>query len=87
MFVRPEQIAAVIKRHPEINKARLVVDSENAVDTMTLLCEADNYSDLLSEEIKSSLKEVCKLRGDVSFVAIDELASDGKVIDDVRSYE
>ena len=87
MFVRPEQIAAVVKRHPEINKARLVVDSKDAADIMTLLCEVDDQSESLSGEIKNSLQEVCKLRGEVSFVANDQLANDGKVIDDVRSFE
>ena len=87
MFVRPEQVATVVKRHPEINKARLVVDSKDAVDSMTLMCESENQSDSLADEIKNSLKEVCRLRGEVSFVASGELASDGKVIDDLRSYE
>lgn len=87
MFVRPEQIAAVVKRHPEISKARLVVDREDVNDSMTLCCEATSQSDTLANEIKESLKEVCKLRGEVSFVAQGELASDGKVIDDIRSYE
>ena len=87
MFVRPEQVATVVKRHPEIIKARLVVDSKDAVDSMTLMCESENQSDSLADEIKNSLKEICRLRGEVSLVASGELASDGKVIDDLRSYE
>ena len=97
MFVRPEQVAAVVKRHPEIQKARLVVDREGVNDSMTLYCEltgcelagceVSDAGDSLADAIRDSLREVCKLRGEVSFVASGELADDGKVIDDVRSYE
>ena len=87
MFVRPEQVASVVKKHPEITKARLVVDREDVNDSMTLCCEVSEQSDALADGIRSSLKELCKLRGEVKFVADGELASDGKVIDDVRSYE
>lgn len=87
MFVRPEQVAAVVKRHPEIQKARLVVDREGVNDSMTLCCETTQQDESLADAIRVSLKEVCKLRGEVSFVESGALASDGKVIDDVRSYE
>jgi len=87
MFVRPEQVASVVKKHPEITKARLVVDREDVNDSMTLCCEVSEQSDALADGIRNSLKELCKLRGEVKFVADGELASDGKVIDDVRSYE
>jgi len=87
MFVRPEQVASVVKKHPEITKARLVVDREDVNDSMTLCCEVSEQSDALADDIRNSLKELCKLRGEVKFVADGELASDGKVIDDVRSYE
>ena len=87
MFVRPEQVAEVVKRHPQISKARLVVDREDVNDSMTLCCEVSEQSEALAEAIRNSLRDVCKLRGVVSFVASGELAADGKVIDDVRSYE
>ena len=54
---------------------------------MTLCCEVSQQSDALADDIRNSLKELCKLRGEVKFVTDGELASDGKVIDDVRSYE
>lgn len=87
MFVRPEQVAVVIKRHPEILKARLVVDREGVNDSMTLVCEVETHDETLADAVRSSLRDVCKLRGEVSFVAAGELAIDGKVIDDIRSYE
>ena len=39
MFVRPEQIAEIGKRHPELTKLRLVVTRTGDADVMTLLCE------------------------------------------------
>ncbi len=87
MFVRPEQVNEVVKRHPEIAKARLVVTREGAVDVMTLHCEARGGDDTLAAAIKGTIQSVCKVRGEVAFVAPGSLANDGKVIDDARSYE
>ena len=36
MFVRPEQIAEIAKRHPELGRLRLVVTREGETDAMTL---------------------------------------------------
>ena len=41
----------------------------------------------LAEAIVDSIREVTKLRGDVTFRAADELPNDGKVIDDLRKLE
>lgn len=88
MFVDPSQIMAVQKRHAQIKKVRLVVSSANNIDAMTLQCETDqDGTENLKAEIESSLQTVCKVRGDVSFVAPGSLANDGKVIDDIRTYE
>ena len=37
-------------------------------------------------EIAASIRELTKLRGEVTFLPSGALANDGKVIDDVRSY-
>jgi phenylacetate-CoA ligase len=88
MFVTPSQVAEVVRRHPQIKKARLVVDRQGANDIMTLRCELSGDGDReLSDAIAASLREVCKLRGEVVFAALASLANDGKVIDDVRKYE
>src|SRR5207249_9608655 len=39
MFVHPSQIAAIVERHPEIVRARLVVDNAEGMDRMTLHVE------------------------------------------------
>jgi phenylacetate-CoA ligase len=84
MFVHPAQIADVLKRHPEIKKARLVVDQEDGKDAMTLLVEAATPPAGLADRIVDSIQAVCKLRGQVAFVAPGSLANDGKVIEDKR---
>lgn len=87
MFVHPEQVAEVAKRHPEIKKARLVIDAEDARDSATLKCEATEQSDGLREAIATTFQALCKVRSEVDFVPPDSLPNDGKVIDDVRSFD
>lgn len=81
MFVHPEQIEAVRKRHPGIVRARLVITNPAAVDTMTLLCEGEGDAAAIAD----ALRELTKLRGEVKFV--DRLPNDGKVISDERNYD
>ena len=87
MFVQPAQIAEVLKRHPEIGKARLVVDRQGGKDVMTLNCETAEDSADLAEKIADTLRAVAKLKGVVTLVAPGSLANDGKVIEDVRDYD
>ena len=84
MFVHPEQVAAVLARHPEVSKGRLVVDRAGGVDAMTLHCEVEGGSEGLAEAVAESLRAVCKLKGRVELAPPGSLADDGKVIDDAR---
>jgi phenylacetate-CoA ligase len=85
MFVHPSQIAEIVKRHPEIQRARLVVSGEQARDEMTLRVEAATMQGL-AERIAGTVRDVTKLRADVEVVALGSLPNDGKVIEDARSY-
>jgi phenylacetate-CoA ligase len=87
MFIHPEQVDKVVKRHPEISKARLVVDWVEQADQVTLQCESETTDATLSDVIAESIRSICKLRGEVEIVAPDTLPNDGKVIDDIRQYE
>ena len=89
MFVHPSQVADVIKRHPEISKGRLVIDNQDHVDSMLLRCELTGGTapEELAPAITETIREVCKLRGEVEFLEPGSLPNDGKVIDDIRSYE
>jgi len=84
MFVRPEQIAEIARRHPELARLRLVVARENEQDTMTLRCESASSSEALRAAIAATLRTVTKLGGDVELVAPGSLPNDGKVIADER---
>lgn len=87
MFVHPAQVAAIVKRHREIAKARLVVDNPDGNDRMTLHVEVPANASAHAEAIVTSIRDITKLRGEVTFRAAGELPNDGKVIDDVRTYE
>jgi phenylacetate-CoA ligase len=86
MFVTPGQVAEVLKRHGEVQRARLVVEGEDGNDRMTLLCEVRERPDGLVEAIVASLREVMKLRGEAQLVDPASLPNDGKVIEDKRKY-
>jgi phenylacetate-CoA ligase len=87
LFVHPSQVAAIVRRHPEVVKARLVVDNPDGNDRMTLHVEVPANQSSHAEAIVASIREVTKLRGEVAFRAPGELPNDGKVIDDVRKYD
>jgi phenylacetate-CoA ligase len=87
MFVHPGQVAAVLKRHPEVLKARLVVDNPGGADRMTLHCEVANAPAGLAAAVADSLRDVTKLRGEVSLRKAGELPNDGKVIEDAKKYD
>jgi phenylacetate-CoA ligase len=85
MFVYPGQIGEIARRHPEVGKARLLVERHDHVDRMTLLCEVGARPEGLAEAIASTLTSITGLRGEVLLAAPGELANDGKVIDDRRT--
>lgn len=85
MFVHPEQVADIGRRHPAAGRLRLVVDNPDGQDRMVLYCEAAQ-SDDLSTALVASLRDVTKLRGEVAFAAPGSLPNDGKVIEDSRVY-
>jgi len=87
MFVHPAQVAAIVRRHPEIVRARLVVDNPGGSDRMTLNVEVPGNQSSLAEGIVASIREVTKLRGEVAYRAPGELPNDGKVIDDIRKFD
>ena len=86
MFVTPKQVNEVVRRHPEVVKARLVVEGETGAERMTLRCETDARPAGLKEAVVASIREVTKLRGEVEFVSSGSLPNDGKVIEDARKY-
>jgi phenylacetate-CoA ligase len=87
MFVHPAQVADIVRRFPEVQRARLVVSGEMANDVMTLLVEATDAVEGLGPRIAEAIRDVTKLRGDVQVRPPGSLPNDGKVIEDARSYK
>ena len=87
MFVRPEQINKLVNRHPQLQRAKLVIDWIDQTDQMTLHCETNRPSEELASAIANSIREICKVRGEVNLVELNSLENDGLVIADIRKYD
>jgi phenylacetate-CoA ligase len=86
MFVHPEQVADIARRHPEVTRMRLVVENPGGQDSMVLHCEIVPGGEALDKALVASLRDITKLRGEVAFAAPGTLPNDGKVIEDRRTY-
>ncbi|MCG7520480.1 phenylacetate--CoA ligase family protein [Ruegeria sp. Ofav3-42] len=84
MFVRPEQVAALVDKHEEIVKARVIAARQGEMDTMTVQIESAGGDDMAYAK---SVVEVLKLKGAIEVVAPGSLPKDGLVIEDQRVYE
>lgn len=84
MFVRPEQIAELGRRHAELGRLRLVVVRDGEMDAMTLKAESSSHAAELARSVADSLRAITKLGGRVELVASGSLPNDGKVIEDQR---
>ena len=86
MFVHPSDVAEIVRRHPEVARARLVVEGGGrADDRMTLRVETGAGVEGLGEQVAQTIRDVTRLRGDVEVVVPGSLPNDGKVIEDLRS--
>ncbi|WP_163267379.1 phenylacetate--CoA ligase family protein [Chelativorans alearense] len=86
MFVDPEQVAELMKRHLELSRARLVVRRQGSADVMALHVEPASGASVDTEAVAASLREITKLGGTVEVAAPGSLPNDGKVIADERDY-
>jgi phenylacetate-CoA ligase len=84
MFVRPEQVAEIGKRHSGLGRLRLVVTRSGESDLMTLKAETGATGGTLRDELAATLRAVTKLGGNVELVSVGSLPNDGKVIADER---
>jgi phenylacetate-CoA ligase len=86
MFVHPEQIAEVAKRHAELGRVRLVVGRQGEQDVMTLKAESLATDAGLAARVGDTLQAISKMKGVVELVAPGSLPNDGKIIADERTY-
>ena len=84
MFVRPEQVADLVARSPEIKKARVNVSRSDNNDVMSVLLEIEGET---NKDYDSIVKEILKLKGEVQIMSPGTLPNDGKVIDDQRTFD
>ena len=85
MFVHPQEVAEILRRHPEVLRARLVVSHDAAsADVMTLHAETRESDPALVARLADTLHAVTSLRGAVTLAAPGSLPNDGKVIEDTR---
>ncbi|WBU61880.1 phenylacetate--CoA ligase family protein [Paracoccus albus] len=84
MFVRPEQVASLVARHPEISRARVIADRAGEMDTMTVQIESPRGAE---SEYAGSVVEALKMKGRVEILAPGSLPNDGLVIEDRRKYD
>lgn len=84
MFVRPEQVAALVARHDDVGKARVVASREGETDVMTVKLETEAADD---SSYLDSVIGLLKLKGRIEIVAPGSLPNDGIVIEDQRKYD
>ena len=84
MFVRPEQVAALVAHHDEIHRARVIADRAGEKDVMIVRIETRAANPALYEE---TVLSTLKLRGEVELVPPGSLPNDGLVIEDLRRYD
>jgi phenylacetate-CoA ligase len=84
MFVRPEQVAALVEKHDEITKARIIASRDGEMDVMTVQLETEGTH---SDAYAASIADVLKLKGRIELVTPGSLPNDGLVIEDQRKYD
>ncbi len=87
LFIKPEQVAQIVRRFPAIGRARMVVSGEMANDQLQMQCEVDGAPEGLADQIAQVVREVTRLRAEVLLVQTGSLPNDGKVIEDARKYD
>ncbi len=89
MFIHPTHVSEILRRHPGVAHARMVVGGVAGADVMTLHCEtaAPQPDEPLRASLIETIRAVTKLRGEVAFAAPGSLRRDGKLIEDLRQYD
>ncbi len=87
LFIRPEQVAEIAKRHGELLRVRLEISRDAAQDVMTLKAECGEVTGVLAEKIAETLLSVTKMKGAVELVPPGTLPNDGLMIADLRDYD
>lgn len=84
MFIRPEQVAQILQKHPGVDRARVEVHRTQNADQIDVKFETDQ-SDLTG--LMNTTSDILKLRANVMAVPIGSLPRDGVVVSDLRPVE
>jgi phenylacetate-CoA ligase len=84
MFVRPEQVADLVAKHDEIDRARVIAIRDGEMDGMVVQIETSATDPARYE---ASVMNCLKLRGRIELVVSGGLPRDGLVIEDQREYD
>jgi len=84
MFVRPEQVADLVAKHNEIDRARVIAIRDGEMDGMIVQLETSATD---SARYEASVMDCLKLRGRIELVVPGGLPRDGLVIEDQRKYD
>ena len=84
MFVRPEQVAALVEAHPEVTRARVIARREGEMDAMTVQIETEATE---AAHYEKTVASTLKLKGQIELIHPGGLPRDGLVIEDQRSYD
>ena len=84
MFVRPEQVADMVAKHDEIDRARVIAIRDGEMDGMIVQLETSATD---AARYEASVMDCLKLRGRIELVATGGLPRDGLVIEDQRKYD
>ena len=82
MFVRPEQVAALVAAAPGVTRARVIAEREGGGDALRVVIEGGDPA-----AVQALLPDHLKLRGRVEAAGPDGLPNDGVVIEDARDYD
>ncbi|TMK31592.1 MAG: phenylacetate--CoA ligase [Alphaproteobacteria bacterium] len=86
LFVHPEQVAEIVRRHKSIIRARLVIERPASADQMSLHIEMGEPAESVGA-IAESAQAVTKLRAEIVRVPEGSLPNDGKIIEDRRPVD
>jgi len=81
MFIRPEQVATLVARHADVEKARIEVHQTNGGDQIKVQLETTATD---PAAFQGSVAEILKLRAEIDLVGIGTLPRDGIVVADKR---
>ncbi len=84
MFVRPEQVADLVAKNDEIDRARVIAIRDGEMDGMIVQLETSATD---SARYEASVMDCLKLRGRIELVVPGGLPRDGLVIEDQRKYD